>query len=208
MMQTLSKNWWLLALYGILHAIISAVYFDHAGRGFALKGTMMLLGKMTVAAGACAIAAGVWRSRTGKSWLLVLNGFALSALGLTFNGIFGFRISLRTVALLMILTAISFGIFQLVIARTLGSLGHATDEWFFGIAGAASIVCALPFSVLAFRWIRLGPGTHVDLLLFGVYFCLTAICMLALALRLQSLGRSQSNQWQDLTPLGNPRHAH
>src|SRR5207247_5045666 len=83
------------------------------------NGTVVFLGKLALAAGACTIAAGIWRSTKGKSWLLVLNGLALSALGLIFNNLTQYRISFRTVALLLVVMALSIGILALVTARTL-----------------------------------------------------------------------------------------
>lgn len=206
MMQTLIKNWWLLALCGVLDAIISVIYFNHAGHGFALKGTVVFLGKLTLTAGACTIAAGIWRSAKGKCWLLVLNGLALGALGLIFSGIFGFKISFRTVVLLIILMAMSIGIFELATARTLRH--HVPDKWFLSLAGAASVGFAAAFFALGFRWIRIEPGSHSDLLWLGAYFGFSAICMLWLALRLHRLGLSQSGQNEALPPLENLKHAH
>jgi uncharacterized membrane protein HdeD (DUF308 family) len=213
--QTLIKNWWLLALCGVLEAIYSVANLfmqDAHGsltlRTHALKSTVVFLGKIALAAGACAIAAGIWRSTKGQSWFLVLNGVALSALGLILNGIFGFRISFRTIALLLVVIAMSIGIFELVIARTLHRGRHVVDEWFFGIAGAASLGFALAFLAFAFHWIKLEPGAHLDFLWFGSYFSFSAICILGLALRLHSLGLSRSGPWEVLPPLGNPKHAH
>jgi hypothetical protein len=154
------------------------------------------------------IAAGLWRSTRGKSWFLVLNGLALSALGLILNGIFGFRISFRTIALLLVVMAMSIGIFELVIARALRRQRHIADEWFLGLAGAASVVFALAFLAFGFRWIELEPRPHADFLWFGSYFGFSAICMLGLALRLHTLGLSQSGPWKGVPALGNPKHAH
>ena len=121
LIQTLIKNWWLLALCGVLYAIISATYLMHymQDRGFHVRSTIVFLGELALAAGACTITAGIWRSAKGKCWLLVLNGLALGALGLTLTGIFRHSISFGTVALLIILMAMSIGIFELVTARTL-----------------------------------------------------------------------------------------
>jgi len=213
MIQTLIKNWWLLALCGVLDAIISVIYLimqDTDGsltlRTYAVESTVVLLGKLGLAAGVCTIAAGIWRSTKGKCWLLVLNGLALGALGLICYQLTHYQISFRTIALLFVVMALSIGIFELVIARVLRRQHHVADEWFFGLAGAASVGFALAFFALAFRWIKLDPVSHTDFLWFGSYFGFSAICMLGLALRLHSLGPSQSGQWEAL-PL-NPKHAH
>src|ERR1017187_1452557 len=87
MIQTLTKNWLLLALCGVFYALISAIYLImHDANGpltfHAWSGAIAFLGKLALAAGACTIAAGIWRSAKGKCWLLVLNGLAIGALGL------------------------------------------------------------------------------------------------------------------------------
>ncbi len=156
-------------------------------RQYAVPGTVVFLGKVALAAGACTIAAGIWRSAQGKSWILVLNGLALGALGAIFDGIFGSRISFRTIALLLVIIAMSIGIFDWVIARALRRQRYVADEWFLGLAGAASVGFALVFFAFAFGWIKLGPGQHADFLWFGSYFGFSAICMLGLALRLRAV---------------------
>src|SRR5258706_184211 len=123
MIQTLIRNWWLLVLCGVLDAMISVIYLimqDTNGplTFHAWKDTIVFLGALALAAAASTIAAGIWRSAKGKCWLLVLNGLALGALGVICFFV-RFRISFRTVALLIILMAISAGILELTIARTL-----------------------------------------------------------------------------------------
>ena len=181
-MPMLFKNWWLLALCGVLDAIISIIYFNHAGNGFVLKSTIVFLGKLTLAAGACTIAASLWNFRKSKSWLLVLNGLALVALGLIASGIFGSRISFRTVALLIILMAMSIGVLEL---RTAWSLHQVRERWFHGSAGVISLGFALAFLLIGFGWTRLNPTSPGQTLLWlGSYFAFAAICMVWLALRL------------------------
>ncbi len=190
LIQTLIKNWWLLAVCGLLDAIFSVMYLfmqDANGsltlRKYALKGTVVFLGNVALAAGVCRIAAGVWKSTTGKSWLLVLNGLALVALGLIFNGVFGTGIALRTVTGLLAVMAMTMGILELAIARTLR--GPVPEKWLLGIAAAASVGFAL-----AILWIQPAPGSHLHFLLFGAYFGFSAICMLGLALLLHRLSHA------------------
>jgi uncharacterized membrane protein HdeD (DUF308 family) len=191
MIQTLIKNWWLLVLCGVLDAMISVIYLimqetDGPLTFLSWGGTVVFLGKLALAAGACTIAAGILRSAEGKCWLLVLNGLALSAFGLI-HFFARFRISFLTFALLIILMALSIGVLEFVIARTLRRQRHVADGWFLGLAGVASVGFALAFLALGFRWIKIEPGSHVDLLWLGSYFGFSAICMLGLALRLNSL---------------------
>ncbi len=189
MIQTLTKNWWLLGLCGVLDAIISVIYLviyyttpDIPGG----NGVEVFLNRLTLAAGVCTIAASLWRSAQGKSWLLLLNGLALSAYGwmaLFWRG----PLSYGFFALLVVVMATSFGILTLAIARTLR--GRAADKWFFGLVGAVSIGLALAFLALANHWIQLEHRLfHPSVFLwFSFCFGFSAICMLVLALRLHSL---------------------
>jgi hypothetical protein len=212
MIQTLIKNWWLLALCGVLDALYAVVNLftqDPDGsptlRKYLSKGTALLLCKFAVAAGVSTIAAGVWRSTTGKSWLLALHGLALSVFGaLGLICVFwAIRMSFRPFALLLVVMAMSIGTFALTTARTL--LSDVPDKWFVSLAGAASVGFALAF--LALSWIE-----HVQPESFQVwmssYFCFSAFCMLGLALRLHSLGHSESGPRENLPRLGNPEHVH
>jgi uncharacterized membrane protein HdeD (DUF308 family) len=209
-MQTLTKNWWLLALTGVLDAIMSVTYliiYETTPNVYWGNSMAMFVSRLAVAAGVCTIAAGIWRSAKGISWLLLASGLVLSAYGwipLFWRG----PLSFRFFALLLVVVAIAFGILALTIARTLR--GRVADEWFFGVAGAASVGFALAFLALAKNWIQLEHRLyHPSIFLWlCFYFGFSAICMLGLALRLHKLGTSQSNQWNPSTPLVNPKHAH
>ena len=56
-----------------------------------------------------------------------------------------------------------------------------------GLAGVASVGFAVAFLALGLRWITVEPGSRSDLLWLGSYFGFSAICMLGLGLRLNSL---------------------
>ena len=209
-MQTLTKNWWLLALTGVLCAIASVIYlviYDTTPNVYGDRGVEMLVNRFALAAGACTIAASIWRSAKGISWLLLANGLVLSVYGLMTLFWRG-PLSVRFFELLVVVMAMTFGILALTIARTLR--GRVADEWFFGLAGAASVGFALAFLALANHWIQLERRLyHPSIFLwFFFYFGFSSICMLGLALRLHKLGTSQSDQWNPSTPLVNPKHAH
>ena len=178
-MQTLIKSWWLLAVCGVLEAIFALMNFSHADSGIHHRSTVMQMGMLALAAGACTIAASVWSFRNGKSWLLV-NGLALSALGLIFTFWTG-RLAFRTVALLIIAMAVSAAMFALVSARTLTA--HIAEKWFIKVAGLISVAFALGFLGFVFRWFQLEPGPAQTLVWVGSYFGFSAICMLGLGLR-------------------------
>ncbi|HWZ50430.1 MAG TPA: DUF308 domain-containing protein [Granulicella sp.] len=191
MIQTLIKSWWLLALCGILDAIFAVMIFLMASPDGSLilhtfmhsRSTIALLGMLALAAGACTIAASIWSSRKGDSWLLVLNGLACSAFGLLVTLGATRPIAFRTIALLIVVMAVSIGIYELATARALW--WHLADEWLFGAAGVVSIGFAVAFLAFVLRSIKLDPGSPAQTFYWlGSYFGFSAVCMLALALRL------------------------
>jgi uncharacterized membrane protein HdeD (DUF308 family) len=187
MIQTLIKNWWLLGLRGVLAALLSVMTFlmlnsaeSSTLREFALKGMVVFLGILALAAGACTIAAGIWSATHGKWWLLVLDGLAVSAAGVIL--ILANSISFRIVTELLVALAMLIGIVELSSARMLRR--HVSDEWFLGLAGAASVGFAL-----AFLWAK-PAETNSGFIWLGSYAAFSAICMFGLALRLRSLRRA------------------
>jgi hypothetical protein len=193
MINTLVKNWWLLALCGVLQLAISSIYAIMERTGGPVlwqswHGTIELAGKLGIAAGLCAIAAALWRSRNGRSWGLALNGVALAALGFIQYALTRFPISIVTVAALMVVMAVSMALVELEIARDFRRRRQVGDGWFFGLAGIVAVAIVVPFVALALRWVALQPGSHVDLLWLACYFGVAAVSMMALAARLHRQG--------------------
>ena len=184
MLTKLIKNW-LLVLAGALQALFAVVNLLMQDpdavtlRKFMTENTTVLQAKLSLVAGVCTIAAGIWTSGRAKSWLLVLNGLALSVYGLL-PVIWADRpLSFRPYfALLLVVMAMSIGIVALTRARTVR--GHVTDRWLLGLAGTASVGFALAFFALDFRWITLGQPRSLFLLL-ALFFGCSAICLLGLA---------------------------
>ena len=175
-------NWWLLALGGVLDAIISVVYLImYDADGPVNFSPVVVLSRLALAAGVCTIAAGIWKSRNGKSWLIVLNGLALSAYGLIplfWKGPLSFLLFAR----LLVVMAISIGIFELVTARALWHRHRIAAGGFLGLAGAASFGFAVVFLALVLGWLQLERRAFhpSGFLWLGLYFGFTAICMLGL----------------------------
>ena len=198
MTQSLVKSWWLLTLCGVLDALFAVLIFLMGSldgppnlRAFIhTKDASSQLGLLALAAGVCTIAASVWGSRKGNSWLLLLNGVACSSLGLlvTLGATGATRpIAFRTIALVIVIMAMSIGLYELTTARTLR--GHLIYEWLLGAAGVVSVGFAVAFLAFVLRWIRLDPSPSAQTFNWlGSYFGFTAICMVGLALRLNGLG--------------------
>lgn len=214
MIQTMIRNWWLLAVCGVLNAAACGIYFIIEGSNRPLSlytwgGTIKLLGELTLAAGLVAIAAGIWRSARGRCWQLVLNGIALAALGAIYVFFVRVPISFRTIALLVVLMAISAGILELQVAGALRGIRHTADGWVLGLTGTVSVAFALAFLGFVFGWIKLEPGSPGQSFLWlGTYFGFSAMGMMWLALRLHRPDLSRSGQWGGAAPVfGAPTHA-
>lgn len=192
-MQTLIQNWWLMALCGVLQAVYSVVILfmqnpdgSLALRKYALQSTVVFLGTVAIASGIFAVAAGMWKSSQGKSWLLLVNGVALSTLGFMLTGSFGPQVSFRSITLLLAVMAISISIFELGIAQTLRQ-SHLVNEWILYLAGAVSVVFAMAFLTMSLRWIILKPSPASDFIWIGSYFGFSSISMLGISWRLHQL---------------------
>jgi uncharacterized membrane protein HdeD (DUF308 family) len=208
LIETLNKNRLLLGLVGVLQMMMAVIYFvmeDAAGpiTLHAWNSTVSLLGLIAIAAGVLTVAAGIWRSAQGKCWLLVLNGLALSALGVIYYGFTRSPISLLSIACLIIVMALSLAALELVTARAL-----RRSKWLLTLAAVASGGFGFVFLALGLGWIRLELGSRLDFLCFGAYFGFSAICMLTLALLVGGQSLSQSGRRPSLSPLENPRPAH
>jgi len=187
MIKTLIKNWWLLALRGVLAAMFSVAAFLMVSsaetftlREFATKGMTVFLGLLALSAGVCTIAAGFWTVREGKSLLVAVDGLLVSAAGLLL--VWSDRIVFSEIAFALMALAIMIGIVELGAARSLRR--HVSDEWFLFSAGSASL--AFGFAFLVIR-----PGRADSILIWlGLYAGFSAVCMLGLALRLRSLRAS------------------
>jgi uncharacterized membrane protein HdeD (DUF308 family) len=209
--RELSKAWWLLALCGILdavHAAMNLLMRNPDGstimREFAGVHAVRDMGILAVAAGACAIAAGVWNSGREDSWLLSLHGFALGGFGLiAVSPIVRGPLSFRPVSVLFAVMAVSIGAYALTTAR--GLRPGASKQW-FSTMGAASIGFAFSFLAVGFKLVRLGPPSAFFVWMSS-YFGFCAIFMLWLAFRVGRHGFSQFGQTERLSPLPRPRHA-
>jgi uncharacterized membrane protein HdeD (DUF308 family) len=196
MTQSLIKSWWLwlLALCGVFDALFAVlIVLMGSPHGSPILHTLIhnraaipQLGLFALAAGVCTIAASVWRSRKGNSWLLALNGLACTSLGLLLTLGATRPNTFRTIALVIVAMAMSIGLYELATARTLR--GQLIDEWLLDAAGVVSVGFAMVFLGFVLRWIKLDPSPSAQTFNWlGSYFGFTAICMVGLALRLNGL---------------------
>jgi uncharacterized membrane protein HdeD (DUF308 family) len=189
MTQSLVKSWWLLGLCGVFDALFAILIVvmgspDGSRSLHTLihnSAAISLLGLLALAAGVCTIAASVWRSRKDNSWLLLLNGLACTSLGILVTLGLTRPITFRTIALVIVIMAMSIGLYELATARTLR--GQLTDEWLLDVAGVVSVGFAVVFLGFVLHWIKLDPSPSAQTFNWlGSYFGFTAICMVGLAL--------------------------
>jgi uncharacterized membrane protein HdeD (DUF308 family) len=207
----LIKGWWLLALCGIIdamHASINLLIIPLYMRPViflrSLSDAVWDMGLLALAAGACAIAAGLWSAGKEHSWLLSLHGLALAVYGAVIISFLGKgTLSFRPLSLLLTAMAASLGAFALKTARAQRRITR--ERWFPVAAGAASIAFAFSFTVVGFlRMIRLENTLLWSWM--SSYFVLCAMFMLWLAFRVHSRGVRQSGQTGPLSPAPIPTH--
>jgi uncharacterized membrane protein HdeD (DUF308 family) len=188
--QSLTKHWSLLVLCSLFYATFSfMILFIWSPDGFRTLHTFAhsrtsieQLGLVALAAGVCTVANGIWNAKEANSWLLVLNGLACSALGIMVALGASRRMTFRSIALVIVVMAVSIGLYELVTATTLR--GHRVDEWLLTATGVVSVGFAAVFLAFVFGWIRLEPSPSGQTFHWlGSYFGFSSICMLGLALR-------------------------
>lgn len=194
-MQTMRTNWPLIAICGLLNAVLCAAYSimqapdgSLVWRHAAVRGTAEILGQLALATGVCTLAASVWHSGRRFDWPLLLNGLALGSLGLLFLGVAGAAVSFRTIAGLVVAMALSLG--ALVLTAASASRRNRLGLWVWGMASAGAVAYAA-----AFLWMKPVPGTHSEILWIGSYYGFQAACLLGLAWKKRASHRQQDGRW-------------
>jgi uncharacterized membrane protein HdeD (DUF308 family) len=165
-------RWWLLALRGVASILLGIAAF--VVPGITLLVLVILFGAYLLIDGVLAIVAGVM----GRSWLLVLEGAAgvvAGLLTLVWPGI--------TAVVLLFLAAawaIVTGVAELVAAYRLRRI--VRNEWLLILLGVASIIFGIALVI------RPDAGLLALVYLIGVYCLLFGVLLVALALRLRSIG--------------------
>jgi uncharacterized membrane protein HdeD (DUF308 family) len=172
MRREIVVNWWALALRGLAGIVLGIAAF--AWTGLTLAILVLLVAAYLLVDGLFALVAGT-RSR---SWLLILEGL----LGIV-AGLLAWRWPGITALVLVFLTAgwaIVTGGFEVAAAIVLRRV--IRGEWILLLAGTLSVV----FGILLV--VNPVAGLVALVWIFGAYALLSGALMLALALRLRSLG--------------------
>ncbi len=180
-MAGLARNWWVLALRGVVGILFGLAAFFLPGA--ALAALVLLFGAYALVDGVLAVIAGIQRATAhrGRWWMLLLEGLAGIAAGIvTF-----FWPGVTALALLYIIAAwaIVTGVLEVLAAIRLRR--EIENEGWLALAGLASLV----FGVLLM--IRPGAGLLAVVWIIGGYGIVFGIAMLVLAFRLRAWHQEQ-----------------
>src|SRR5919202_355383 len=182
MLDVLARNWWALALRGVV-----AILFGLAALvwpGLTLTALVLLFGADALVDGVFAVVAAIARAgRERHWWALLLEGLLGIAAGvvtLAWPGITGLVLLLFIAA-----WAIITGVVEIVAAIRLRR--EIEGEFLLGLGGALSVLFGLLLIV------RPGAGALAVAWLIGIYAILFGALLLALAFRLRGLrGRGEA----------------
>lgn len=183
MLERLIRNWWVLALRGVL-AIVFGVIAALWPR-ITILSMVWLWGAYALVDGAFALAAAVRAAGREQPWMmLVLRG----AVGLA-AGIAAFVWSgITALAMIYLIAgwAIVSGIFEIAAAVRLRQV--IEGEWLLGLSGVLTILLGVLLVI------RPGAGLLAWAWMIGAYAVFFGIVMLILAFRLRGLGRAVPRQ--------------
>jgi len=183
MVSSLTQNWWLVVLRGALSIAFGLAAFVWPRD--ALTALVILFGVYALVDGIFLVASGIAGSGAsgGMRWFLVLGGLAGIIVGIvTF---FYPNITATSLLYLIAAWAIVTGAFEVVAAIQLRQ--EITNEWALIFGGVLSVI----FGVLVF--IYPNAGALSILWLIGFYAVIYGVAIIALGLRLRSLGTTLTN---------------
>ena len=178
MVIVLTRNWWALAIRGLLAVVFGILAFLLPG--VTLAALVLLFGAYAIADGVFAIIAAVKASGGARRWWwLVLEGVLSIAVGvLTFV--------MPEITALFLLYLIAFwailtGVFEIVIAIRLRK--EITGEWLMALSGIASVL----FGALLVLFP--GAGALAVIWWIGAFAIVFGVLLLALAFKLRNWER-------------------
>jgi len=173
-MLSLARNWWLVAVRGLLLVILG--FLALIWPGVTLAVLVIWVGAALLVSGLLALVAALaGRDLEGRGWMVLVGILGIAAGLITF-----FYPGLTTFALLVVVAtwAIINGIAE--IAAAIRFRRVIRGEWFLGLAGVLSIL----FGVLLFA--RPVAGLLALAILFGWFAIFYGVSLTALGFRLRS----------------------
>jgi uncharacterized membrane protein HdeD (DUF308 family) len=183
MLRTLTQNWWLVVLRGVLAVLFGVVAFIWPGP--TLEALVLIFGAYALVDGVFLVATGIIGTNAsgGTRWFLVLGGILGIIVGI---GTF-FYPGITATSLLYVIGAwaIITGVFEAVAAFQLRQ--EIDNEWLYIISGVLSIA----FGVLVFVYPQASALSIIWLI--AIYAVVYGIAIIALGFRVRSLGTTISN---------------
>jgi uncharacterized membrane protein HdeD (DUF308 family) len=177
MNMVLARNWWALALRGVLAIVFGVLAFVNPG--LTLGALILLFGAYSLVDGVFAIIAGLRAAQRHERWW----PFALEGLASIAVGIVAFLMPLAAAfALLMIASAWSIvtGIFR--IAGAIRLRREIRGEWLLILNGLLSVAFGVVIAIFP------GAGLATLVWLIGMYAIVFGIILVALGFRLRGHG--------------------
>ena len=174
--QAIRRNWWMLALRGVLAIIFGLIALF--APGITLLAFILVFGVYAIIDGIAAVVIAIQERGSLRRWGWVLFEGIISILA----GIVAFVYpGITALALLFVVAiyAILTGILEIVAAFVIR--GFAAREWALGIAGVLSII----FGIILF--IRPGAGLLAILWLVGIYAIIFGVLFIVRAFQMRSL---------------------
>jgi uncharacterized membrane protein HdeD (DUF308 family) len=171
----LAKNWWSLAIRGLVALIVGAIAF--VWPGITLAALVILFGAYALIDGVVSLI-GAWRaSRAHERWgVLVLEGIAgivASVIAILWPGITAYALVVVIAA-----WALVTGAFEIAAAVRLRK--HISGEWLLALSGVVSILFGL--LMIAFPL----AGALAIAYMVGIYAFVFGLLLVALGFRLRS----------------------
>ncbi len=177
--DTLSYNWWLMLLRGIVAVIFGILTF--LAPAISLAALVLAFGAYAFADGVLSIVSAVRRRGLHERWgLLLLEGVAGVAAGIvTF-----FWPGMTALVLLYLIAAWSLVTGALEIAAAIRLRKVIRHEWLLALAGIVSIAFGVLLALFP------GPGALALTLWIGAYALVFGAIVIATSIRLRSWGRT------------------
>jgi uncharacterized membrane protein HdeD (DUF308 family) len=177
----LSRNWWLVALRGVAGILFGLCTL--VAPGISLAALVLLYGAYAFTDGLLAIVSAVRRRGAGNRWGLLLVeglvGIAAGVLTVIWPGI-------TALALLYLIAAWALVTGVLEIAAAIRLRKIISDEWLLALSGVASVAFAVVLMLFP------AAGALAVVLWIGAYAFVFGALLIALGLRLRSLGRPRT----------------
>lgn len=175
MARTLSQNWWLVVLRGVLAILFGLAAFIWPGITWLTL--ILMFGVYAIVDGIIAIVTGISRTKeTPRWWTFLLEG--LISIGAGVAALFWPGLASLVLLYVIAAWAVFTGVLEIVAAIRLRH--EITNEWMLGLGGLISVIVGL------LLFFQPEAGTLAVIWIIGAYALLFGILLVILGLRLRN----------------------